>query len=197
MERARATRALSAALASRISLADAGLSPTRYQADSFPPELRQKLKVIHDGIDTDTVRRTRELMDEIPHRVIAVPVRVVEADQVREMVGPEEARYSAGSGTPAPVEPFHHRNPAAALEARPQHALAARALPVGVGVLGERDGEVHRELRGHGRARVTARLTRASMSFSTRVAPRARCSLTRLGSGRSTEKPSLPTVGVV
>ena len=32
--------------------ADAGIAPTRYQADSFSPELRAKLTVIHDGIDT-------------------------------------------------------------------------------------------------------------------------------------------------
>ena len=39
-----------------LLMADAGLSPTRYQADSFPSELRPKLTVIHDGIDTDKVR---------------------------------------------------------------------------------------------------------------------------------------------
>lgn len=32
--------------------ADAAIAPTRYQADSFPPELRGKITVIHDGIDT-------------------------------------------------------------------------------------------------------------------------------------------------
>ncbi|MDO5530039.1 MAG: glycosyltransferase, partial [Paracoccus sp. (in: a-proteobacteria)] len=35
--------------------ADAALAPTRYQAESFPPELRGKIAVIHDGIDTDAV----------------------------------------------------------------------------------------------------------------------------------------------
>ncbi|MFC3529561.1 glycosyltransferase [Paracoccus mangrovi] len=50
------TVARSAHLIQGLVQADAGLSPTRYQADSFPPELRQKLTVIHDGIDTDTVR---------------------------------------------------------------------------------------------------------------------------------------------
>ncbi|MCQ0970027.1 glycosyltransferase [Paracoccus sp. TK19116] len=38
-----------------IVQADAALSPTRYQADSFPPELRGKITVIHDGIDTERV----------------------------------------------------------------------------------------------------------------------------------------------
>ncbi|HRO13578.1 MAG TPA: glycosyltransferase [Paracoccus sp. (in: a-proteobacteria)] len=51
-----ATRARSAHLIQSIVQADAALSPTRYQADSFPPELRGKITVIHDGIDTDKVR---------------------------------------------------------------------------------------------------------------------------------------------
>ena len=50
------TIARAAHLIQGLVMADAGLSPTRYQADSFPPELRGKLTVIHDGIDTDLVR---------------------------------------------------------------------------------------------------------------------------------------------
>ena len=50
------TIARSAHLIQGLVMADAGLAPTRYQADSFPPELRRKLTVIHDGIDTDLVR---------------------------------------------------------------------------------------------------------------------------------------------
>ncbi|MDO5658353.1 MAG: glycosyltransferase [Paracoccus sp. (in: a-proteobacteria)] len=36
--------------------ADAALSPTRYQAESYPAELQDKITVIHDGIDTDRLR---------------------------------------------------------------------------------------------------------------------------------------------
>ncbi|WP_299359547.1 glycosyltransferase [uncultured Paracoccus sp.] len=50
------TIARSAHLIQGLVQADAGITPTRYQADSFPSELRQKLTVIHDGIDTDLVR---------------------------------------------------------------------------------------------------------------------------------------------
>ena len=46
----------SAHLIQGLVQADAGLAPTRYQADSFSPELRGKVTVIHDGIDTDRVR---------------------------------------------------------------------------------------------------------------------------------------------
>ena len=44
--------ARSAHLIQGIVQADAAIAPTRYQADSFPPELRAKITVIHDGIDT-------------------------------------------------------------------------------------------------------------------------------------------------
>ena len=33
-------------------MADAGISPTRFQADTFPAEFRDKITVSHDGIDT-------------------------------------------------------------------------------------------------------------------------------------------------
>ena len=50
------TVARSAHLIQGLLQADAGLSPTAYQASTFPPELRNKLTVIHDGIDTKIVR---------------------------------------------------------------------------------------------------------------------------------------------
>ena len=36
--------------------ADAGLSPTRWQASTYPPVLRDQITVIHDGVNTDLVR---------------------------------------------------------------------------------------------------------------------------------------------
>ncbi len=35
-----------------FEVADAGISPTRWQADTFPEPFRQRISVIHDGIDT-------------------------------------------------------------------------------------------------------------------------------------------------
>lgn len=53
--------------------ADAGLTPTLYQADSFPPDLREKLTVIHDGIDTDAVHPDPEATLALPSgRVLRV-----------------------------------------------------------------------------------------------------------------------------
>ena len=36
-----------------LSIADAGLAPTQWQASSYPKEFLEKIMVIHDGIDTD------------------------------------------------------------------------------------------------------------------------------------------------
>lgn len=36
-----------------FDMADAALSPTRWQASTFPEQFRSKISVIHDGIDTD------------------------------------------------------------------------------------------------------------------------------------------------
>lgn len=38
-----------------FDLADAGLSPTRWQASTFPEPFRSKITVVHDGIDTGAV----------------------------------------------------------------------------------------------------------------------------------------------
>ncbi len=46
------TVARSAHLVQAMVHADAALSPTRFQADTFPPELRAKITVCHDGVDT-------------------------------------------------------------------------------------------------------------------------------------------------
>ena len=39
-----------------FDFSDAGLSPTNFQYDTHPPGLREKISVIHDGIDTTAVR---------------------------------------------------------------------------------------------------------------------------------------------
>lgn len=50
------TVARSAHLIQGFVQADAALAPTQYQAGTFPPELRSKITVIHDGIDTERLR---------------------------------------------------------------------------------------------------------------------------------------------
>ncbi len=40
--------------------ADQGLAPTAWQASLFPPTLRAKITVLHEGIDTDLIRPARD-----------------------------------------------------------------------------------------------------------------------------------------
>jgi glycosyltransferase involved in cell wall biosynthesis len=44
--------------ASLLSLeaADAGISPTRWQREAFPPQYRDQIALIHEGVDTDVVK---------------------------------------------------------------------------------------------------------------------------------------------
>ncbi|WP_372800197.1 glycosyltransferase [Paracoccus seriniphilus] len=56
----------SAHLLQGIVQADAALSPTRYQAESFAPELRSKITVIHDGIDTTRVCPNPDAWIQLP-----------------------------------------------------------------------------------------------------------------------------------
>jgi len=43
-----------------FEIADAGISPTYWQANTFPASFRPKITVIHDGIDTNLVAPSRE-----------------------------------------------------------------------------------------------------------------------------------------
>lgn len=38
-----------------FEVGDAGISPTAFQADTFPPAMRDRISVVHDGIDTELV----------------------------------------------------------------------------------------------------------------------------------------------
>ncbi|MBS0564053.1 MAG: glycosyltransferase [Proteobacteria bacterium] len=51
-----ATAARAAHILQSMIGADAALAPTGWQADTFPAELRAKITVLHDGVDTDEVR---------------------------------------------------------------------------------------------------------------------------------------------
>lgn len=51
-----ATTSRAAHILQSMIYADAALAPTVWQASSFPPDLRHKISVIHDGVNTDEVR---------------------------------------------------------------------------------------------------------------------------------------------
>ena len=48
------------------SRADALLSPTQWQASSFPAEFQHKISVIHDGVDTDRIRPAQNASYQVP-----------------------------------------------------------------------------------------------------------------------------------
>jgi glycosyltransferase involved in cell wall biosynthesis len=57
--------------------ADAGLSPTAWQQGRYPPELRAKIRVVHDGIDTATVKPDPQAFIEIQGQRLAAGDEVV------------------------------------------------------------------------------------------------------------------------
>ncbi len=66
------TTARAAHLVQAMVQADAALAPTEFQAATFPPELRAKIRVIHDGIDTDVVRPNANAVLQIPNTTISL-----------------------------------------------------------------------------------------------------------------------------
>lgn len=63
-----------------FEVADAGISPTQWQASTFPEPFRQKITVVHDGIDTQAV---------VPHPAVrlalntaAGPIELTRQDEV-------------------------------------------------------------------------------------------------------------------
>lgn len=52
-----------------FDMAEAGISPTYWQADTFPARFRQKITVVHDGIDTDQVRPDPSVRLSLPDGV--------------------------------------------------------------------------------------------------------------------------------
>ena len=52
-----------------FEIADAGLSPTRFQADTFPARFRTRIDVMHDGIDTDHVAPDPGILMRLDQRI--------------------------------------------------------------------------------------------------------------------------------
>lgn len=50
--------------------ADAGISPTSWQASTFPEHFREKIAVIHDGIDTSVVRANKNATFKLPNGTV-------------------------------------------------------------------------------------------------------------------------------
>ena len=56
-----------------FQVADAGLSPTHWQASTFPPPFRDRISVVHDGIDTDALA---------PNPAVSLAIRTADGRQL-------------------------------------------------------------------------------------------------------------------
>jgi glycosyltransferase involved in cell wall biosynthesis len=70
---ARLARARSVVMLQALTDATRGVAPTRWQRDTFPMPLRQKIDVIHEGVDIDLVRP--DVSASLSLRRDAVPLR--------------------------------------------------------------------------------------------------------------------------
>lgn len=50
-----------------FDIADAGISPTHWQKSTFPEPFKERISVIHDGIDTDTIRPDPNVWLQLGH----------------------------------------------------------------------------------------------------------------------------------
>ena len=55
------SRTRNAAILTDLASCDVGICPTQFQADQFPENLRSKLEIIHDGIETDIYKPNNEI----------------------------------------------------------------------------------------------------------------------------------------
>ena len=103
-------RVMNAPLLMALDASDWGVAPTRWQQRQFPPVYRQRISVVHEGIDTDAVAPGRAPNDEElityvsrnlePYRGFHVFMRAVPEIQRRRpkarivIVGGDEVSYS-------------------------------------------------------------------------------------------------------
>jgi glycosyltransferase involved in cell wall biosynthesis len=59
-------RTRNAELLLELTSCDRGLCPTEFQRQQFPPELQQKLTVLHDGVDTEYFAPAATVLPELP-----------------------------------------------------------------------------------------------------------------------------------
>jgi glycosyltransferase involved in cell wall biosynthesis len=105
-----------------LAEADAAYSPTEWQRQTYPAHLRDRIEVIHDGIDTDYFKPNAEAVFQIANKNVIL------------RSGDEVITYAARSLEP--VRGFHQfmRSLPAVLEKRPNaHVVIMGAVPASYG----------------------------------------------------------------
>jgi glycosyltransferase involved in cell wall biosynthesis len=52
-------------LLAQFEAADAFMAPTKWQAEQFPNRIARKMKIVHDGVDTDTIKKNNDAVFEL------------------------------------------------------------------------------------------------------------------------------------
>ncbi len=104
-----------ASLTALLAIADGAVSPTSWQARSFPPAFKNLIRVIHDGIDTATARPNPDATVSLPKRNLTFHP----GDEVRDVRQPHaraaprlsrlHARATARAESPAQGAHRHRR----------------------------------------------------------------------------------------
>ena len=79
---------------------DAGLSPTQWQRQQFPPELQSKIQVMHDGVDTDYFKPT-------PNYKLILPEALLDLSAAKEVVTYVGRGMEPYRGFPQFIETVH------------------------------------------------------------------------------------------
>ena len=75
-----------------LEVADAGLSPTKFQADTFPKRFRERIAVIHEGVDTDVLAPRQDIKMKVALKGGATD-EITRADEVITFVNRELEPY--------------------------------------------------------------------------------------------------------
>jgi len=75
-----------------LEMADAGLSPTRFQASTFPERFRERIAVIHEGVDTDLLAPREDIKMKVALKGGA-SAQITRTDEVITFVNRELEPY--------------------------------------------------------------------------------------------------------
>lgn len=75
-----------------LEIADAGVSPTRFQASTFPERFTKRINVIHEGVNTDVLTPMPDIKLQITTKA-GVAVQLSRADEVVTFVNRELEPY--------------------------------------------------------------------------------------------------------